>query len=250
MTLSPSSADPIRIIVVADVRLYREGLAGRLASRPELAVVGSAGHRDEALALLATAEPHVVVLDMAMRDSLQAVRAIRSQDPTIRIVAFAVDESEGNISACAEAGVAGYVPCEGSTDDLVETIRSCTRGELICSPRIAAMLFRRLCSLAGGGIERTGGSSLIEGCPLTGREQQVVELIDAGLSNKEIAQQLNIEVATVKNHVHNILEKLQVTTRREAAARLRSHTARGERALARQLPGMHVGPGSRSSPIS
>ena len=233
MALSPSVSGPTRVVVVADVRLYREGLAGNLASRSDLAVVGSAGYHDEALALIATTGPHVVVLDMAMRESLQAVRAIRTQDPSVSIVAFAVDESDGNIFACAEAGVAGYVPCDGSTDDLVEAIHSCTRGELICSPRIAAMLFRRLGSLAGRGDQRTEGSSLTERFRLTGREQQIVGLIDAGLSNKEISQQLNIEVATVKNHVHNILEKLHVATRGEAAARLRNHSARSERTLAR-----------------
>jgi DNA-binding NarL/FixJ family response regulator len=216
----------IRVAIVADVRLYREGLAANLSSREDIEVVGSAGDREAVLRLVAAAAPDVLVLDMATRDSLGIVCAVRSQQSDVKIVALAVDESDRDIFACAEAGVAGYVPCDGSTDDLVTTIRSCTRGELICSPRIAALLFGRLCSLAGPGRRGPG-----PGSHLTGREQQIGRLIDSGLSNKEIAQQLNIEVATVKNHVHSILEKLQVTTRAEAAARLRGHTSRGERSL-------------------
>ena len=220
MAVDPEPAGPTRVVVVADVRLYREGLASNLTARPNLSVLGTAGNRDEALALSAAVRPDVVVIDMATRDALEVVRAIRSQDASIKVIAFAVDESDRDIVACAEAGVAGYLSCEGSMDDLVATIASCTRGELICSPRIAATLFQRVCCLASGGRESTEGSLL------TGRERQIVSLIDGGLSNKEIAQRLNIEVPTVKNHVHNILEKLKVTTRAEAAAWLRGQGAR------------------------
>ena len=205
-------AGPTRLVVVAEVRLYSEGLAASLGSRPSLQVLGTAGNRDAALALSATVHPDVVVIDMATRDSLEIVRALKREHADVKIVAFAVDESERDITACAEAGVAGYLPSDGSMDDLVAAIASCTRGELICSPRIAATLFRSVGRLAGMGHQPPDTS------PLTARERQIVGLIAARLSNKEIAQRLNIEVATVKNHVHNILEKLQVPTRAEAAA--------------------------------
>jgi two-component system, NarL family, nitrate/nitrite response regulator NarL len=204
---------PTRVLVVAEIRLYREGLAANLAARPHLCVLGKAGSADEARALQKALAPDIVVIDMGTRDSFELVRAFRRQDVNVRIIAYGVDESERDIVACAEAGVAGYLPCDGSIDDLVRIIASCTRGELICSPRIAATLFNRVCSLASLGHESTKGDAI-----LTGRERQIVSLIDAGLSNKEIAQRLNIEVTTVKNHVHNILEKLHVTTRAEAAA--------------------------------
>jgi two-component system, NarL family, nitrate/nitrite response regulator NarL len=206
----------ITVLVVADVRLYREGLSASLGAQPGLAVVGATGERQAALDLLATGRPDVVVLDMATRDSLGLARAIVAARPSARIVAFAVEEVDREILVCAEAGVAAWVACEGSVDDLVATIKHVVRDELLCSPRITATLFRRLASLARGAAptESSGG--------LTGREREIVALIDRGLSNKEIAQRLHLEVATVKNHVHNILEKLQVARRSEAAARLRA----------------------------
>jgi DNA-binding NarL/FixJ family response regulator len=177
--------------------------------------VGLAANRDEALALVASLQPDVVVMDMAMRDSLDIVRAINGSLPEVRIIAFAIEPLDREILACAEAGVAGYVHSEASTDDLVAAIESVMRGELLCPPRTAALLLRRLALLA-----KT--KQRPEATNLTGREREIGMLIDEGLSNKEIAQRLNIEVATVKNHVHNILEKLHVPSRAQAAARLRA----------------------------
>lgn len=204
----------IRVLVIAGVRLYREGMAFNLENRDGLTVAGSAATRVEALQLITALQPAVVVLDMAADQSLDLVRAIKEVDPRVKIIAFAVEEHEPEIIACAEAGVDGYVSCEGSMDDLTATIVSVTRGELICSPRIAATLLRRVGALANGvrSPHATDG--------LTSREGEVLGLIDEGLSNKEIAVRLHIEVATVKNHVHNLLEKLHVASRVEAASHL------------------------------
>jgi DNA-binding NarL/FixJ family response regulator len=202
----------LTVLVVAGVRMYREGLAQHLGSRATLHVTGTAANRDEALALVRSTRPDVVVLDMATRDNLAIVRAIADVSAGSRIVAFGVEESERDVFACADAGVAGYVPCEGSIDDLVATIESVTRDELLCSPRMAASLFRRAASAP---------APRPPGVALTAREREVVGLLAQGLSNKEIARRLHIEVATVKNHVHNLLEKLHVPTRAEAAALLR-----------------------------
>ncbi len=209
----------IRVLPVAEVRLYREGLASSLACRENMVVVGTATTRDEALTLVASAQPDIVVLDMATRDGLEIVRAITSTAPSVKVIAFAIEGLDREILACAEAGVAGYVHCQASMDDLVAAIESVMRGELLCAPRTAAMLLRRVASLAKGEPEQLGKLRL------TAREREIVMLIDGGLSNKEIAQKLKIEVATVKNHVHSILEKLHVTTRAEAVAHLRSDTA-------------------------
>ena len=208
---SPSPTHPnISLLIVADVRLYREGLSGSLGRRGHLTVVGEAGSREAALPLIASHPPNVVVLDMATRDSLAIVRAISSAAPSVKIIAFAVEELDSEILACAEAGVAGWVPREASMDDLVASIEGVAREELVCSARMAATLFRRLASLT-----RT---PQLPGDPLTGREREIAALIDRGLSNKEIAQRLKIEVATVKNHVHSILGKLHVASRAQAAA--------------------------------
>ncbi len=210
----------IRVLIVAGVRLYREGLATTLASRPILIVAGTAEDAAEALKLVRSTQPDVTLLDMAAHDSLEISRAISKAAPLVKIIAFAIEELDGEILACAEAGAAGYLTYGASMEDLVEMIEEVMRGELVCPPRTVSMLFRRLASLAKGGDEA------LKRLDMTAREREVVLLIDAGLSNKEIALRLNIGVATAKKHVHNILEKLHVTTRGEAAARLRARPSR------------------------
>src|SRR2546421_13075479 len=125
-------------------------------------------------------------------------------------------EDHGDVLASAEAGAIAYVPREASLEDLVAVIECAVRGEAVCSPRVAGALLRRIAVLA------TDGRSDRVPARLTKREREIMGLIDEGLSNKEIAKRLRIEVATVKNHVHNILEKLQVHRRGEAAARVRA----------------------------
>jgi two-component system, NarL family, nitrate/nitrite response regulator NarL len=209
-----------QILIVCDVRLYREGLAQSLTSDGRVRVLGSATSVADALMQIRDTPPDVVVLDVAIRNSLDLPRAILSTTPATRVVAFALHDGEHDVLQCAEAGIAGYVPRDGSLSDLVEAIEGAVRGEVICSPRTAATLFRRLASLSSQPAPAS------EDSVLTAREIQIVELIDQGLANKEIAQLLSIGTATVKNHVHHILEKLQVTRRAEAAARLRTVLAR------------------------
>jgi two-component system nitrate/nitrite response regulator NarL len=232
--------DPLRLLIVADVRLYREGMHASLSNRPQFSVVGAASNVDDALRLTVDTHPDVVIVDMATRQSLTVVRRIRHHAPTVPIVGFGVEEVEGEILACAEAGLAGYVPCEASLDDLVMRIESVHRGELLCSPRMAATLFRRLES------GQRGDGLPPQGLILTAREREVLRLIDGGLANKEIAVQLHIEVSTVKNHVHNLLEKLHVTSRMQAAARLGTHVSARQRGLA--APAHLLSTRSTSSP--
>ena len=242
---APSSGTAVvRVLVIAGVRLYREGMSFNLANRPGLKVVGSAATRAEALPLITNLRPAVVVLDMAAERSLDLVRAIKEIDALVKIVAFAVEEHEPEIIACAEAGVDGYVSCEGSMDDLTATIAGVTRGELICSPKVAATLLRRVGALANG----VRNPHVTDG--LTSRECEVLGLIDEGLSNKEIAVRLRIEVATVKNHVHNLLEKLHVTSRGEAASRLGARALSRRRRFGGQPPGLTTDPRSAPYPSS
>jgi two-component system nitrate/nitrite response regulator NarL len=202
----------VRIFVVADIRLYREGLAHILAKEQRFCIVGSAAHQQQTIAELENSQAEIVLLDMAMAGSLEVVRAIIEAVPHIRIVALAVAETEKDIVSCAEAGIAGYVPREGSSDDLLATIDSVARGEALCSPRIAATLMRRVAALAA---ERRPTAQRV--ISLTPRQQEIIGLIGQGLSNKEIAKQLCIELSTVKNHVHNTLEKLGTHQRGKAA---------------------------------
>ena len=224
---APASHDPdlaqslTSIVVVADVRLYREGLCNALSRQENLVIEGEAASIESALRVVTSTHPDVVVLDMATQASLDIARAINRSAPQVKIVAFAIEEVDRNIFACAEAGIAAWVAREGTVDDLATTIESVTREELVCSARMAAAMFRRLGSLA------KSTQTPADDSPLTAREREIVVLIERGLSNKEIAQRLTIEVATVKNHVHSILGKLNVATRAEAAACRRTAGGRG-----------------------
>ena len=206
---------PIRLLITSDTRLLRESIAEAFRRREGVSVIGMAPESASALALAIELRPDVLLLDMAMRYSLDAVRSITVAAPDVKIVAFAMADGESEVLTCIEAGAVGYVPRHASGDDLVAAVVSVGRGETLCSPRLAVSVFRRLASLS------RGNRSPISEVHLTQREREIGVLIDQGLSNKEIARQLCIELATVKNHVHNILEKLQVARRWQAAACIR-----------------------------
>ena len=210
-----SRCDPrIGVLIVADVRLYREGLASSLASRDELLLIATCASRADALARVRDVGADVVVVDMATRESLELIGDLRREAVTTKILAFAVEDVTSDILDCAEAGAAGYVTADASIDDLVVAIERITREELVCSPRVAAKLFRRVSERQDQWV-----AGARQACMLTSRERQILDFIRQGHSNKEIARKLNIAEPTVKNHVHHLLYKLKVTTRAQAAAR-------------------------------
>jgi len=211
----------MRILIVTDTRLYREGLTQMLERHFGSSATGSGTEREDIAAQAQQTEPDVIVVDVATRqgeEDHQIVRELRGLVPLVPLVVLGIGESESDALACMEAGATGYVTREGSLDDLVNTIESAKRGELRCSPRIAGSLLRRAFA-APAGPEPLSGSPR-----LTSRELEILDLINGDLSNKQIAVHLGIEVATVKNHVHNILEKLNVR-RRVDAARLRGRAS-------------------------
>jgi two-component system, NarL family, nitrate/nitrite response regulator NarL len=210
-----------RIIIVSDTRLYREGLALSLTRVDRVVVVGVADTVGSALTCIEEKNPDVALLDFAMHDALALPHAIAAARMRVKVVAFSVADTDDEVCECAEAGIAGYVARNGSKEDLIAAVENAVRGEVLCSPRAAASLFRRLAAHVQTTMQRPPEAAL------TNRERDITALIDRGLSNKEIARQLKISLPTVKNHVHNILDKLQVRGRGAAAARLR------EAALAR-----------------
>ncbi len=211
MALSELRETAPKVFIVAEVRLYREGLAATLSACPRLSVVGTCATRDDARTRVVQLAPDVVLVDMATRESLGLIRDLRVEANATKVLAFAVEENAADVIECAEAGAAGYVAADASIEELAAAIERIARSELVCSPRIAAQLFGRMSERG----ERPSGESKI----LTTRERQVLDCIRQGQSNKEIAQALNIAEPTVKNHVHHLLEKLEVTTRAQAAAR-------------------------------
>jgi two-component system nitrate/nitrite response regulator NarL len=211
---SSDLSKPILAFLVCRVRLYCDVMAERLACEPDITLIGMANPEDNLVAEIETAVPDVVLLDTSPRDALaMAARLIRER-PQTRILGFGVSDVPEDVVACAEAGLSGYVPCTASIKDLISAARQVASGSTVCSGAIADGLFQHLRRAAFGSLP----SSLER--VLTQRQQQIVRLIGEGLSNKEIARRLSLGTSTVKNHVHDILDRLQATSRSEAAARI------------------------------
>ena len=207
----PSSRPP-RVYIISQTRLFREGLMAMMIREGRLEVVGH-GSSSQALAEIGNSAPDLALLDMAGDDCLVIPRQLHAVLPALRIVAVAVAELETSIIACAEAGICGYVAQSGTVEELVAVLLRALTGELVCSPRIAARLFDRLATLSAGQPPGAADS------PLTRREREIAGLVARGLQNKEIARHLCLGHATVKNHVHNILQKLNIQRRSEILGR-------------------------------
>jgi two-component system, NarL family, nitrate/nitrite response regulator NarL len=207
----------VRVVVAASVRIYRDGLAQSM--RPKAQVVAVTGNARSTFEDVLRHEPDVLLMDLSMPGAAALMRALAEEAPRTRLVAFAVDEShENEVLACAEAGAAGWVGPEGSAEELTEAVLHAARGELLVSARTAALLSRRVAALAR---QNWGPEKAVSPARLTLRESEVGEFLSRGLSNKRIAEALGMQLATVKNHVHNTLKKLEVRNRGEAAALLR-----------------------------
>jgi two-component system nitrate/nitrite response regulator NarL len=215
--------DSISVLLVCAVRLYREGLSRTLTQQtgPRIHVAATASNAEDALRLAHMHRPHLALIDSSLPGSVNVAREIVREVPQTRVLVLAINESDDDVIAIAEAGVSGYVPRDGSQEDLLAAIERAARGEVLCPPNIVASLFRHMAELAG---ERTTVPAL---AGLTVREQEIVLLLGEGVSNKEIARRLAIRVATVKNHVHNILTKLGVNRRFAVAALLMRHREHG-----------------------
>ena len=203
-----------KVFIISFVRLYYDGLARSLADRALIEVVGAGAPNHETIEAIGATAAHIILVDSNVARHSGIVRLITHVSPDSIVVAFGVNDDPTEVLACAESGVAGYVPTDASVDDLVRVIESVERGELICSPRVAAQMFRRVATLAERPVELA-----MDG--LTIREREIVDHMCDGKSNKEIAAALCIELATVKTHVHHILEKLGVTGRAALSRRSR-----------------------------
>ncbi|CAN5374217.1 N/A [soil metagenome] len=208
-----------RVALVLEIGLYRDVLARSLPGCG-LDVVWCAGTGAEAAALVRGAEPDVILVDVTRSGGIATLRELAEAAPETRLLAIAVRDLDPDVLACIEAGAVGYVLREASLDELADTTHRAVRDEPFASPHVIATLMRRVADLSANDDRMSVGD-------LTMRELEVVELIEKGLSNKEIAAQLSIAVTTVKNHVHSILEKLKVQRRGEAASLVRSSGSNG-----------------------
>ena len=195
--------------------MYREGLAAALGRDGRVEVIGTAGSADAATKTSYLPPPDVIVIDPG-DEPVGTLRLIARAVPTAQILAVAVRDDVADVVALAEAGAAGFVTRDEPIESFVAAVVGVARGDVHCSPRVAGALVRRVTALAHGAGGTTAGPRL------TGRESQVADLLDQGLTNKQIAQALCIELATVKNHVHSVLSKLDAQRRSEVPARLRA----------------------------
>lgn len=206
----------MRILILNDCAMFRDYLVAVLASYG----ADSPGVAWDLVSLIAAFEatqPRIILLDSRTRDSTMLLRQAMKLSPHIRLVVLGVSEDdEAEIVAYAEAGVAGYHLRSESLEDLLVLIHKVAAGGSLCSPRVSAILLRRLSALASQG--RPAAKELV----LTSREIQILRMLEMGLTNRDIAEQLRIAVHTVKNHVHSLLTKLGVSTRAQAAARARA----------------------------
>jgi DNA-binding NarL/FixJ family response regulator len=208
-------SDPhkVRVFVASDVRVYREGISRLIAAADSLELAGAAATGESVARLRQGARPDVVLVDAIERVEFVLALEIASAAGDAPVVALVAPDRE-DLLAWAGAGVSGFLSWEASPEQLVESLERAARGESPCSEDVADALLRR--------VRQNPGGSFASEDSLTEREAQIAELVTDGLSNKAIASRLSIELATVKNHVHSILEKLRVHSRGEAAAKLRS----------------------------
>lgn len=201
-----------RLLIIDDCMLYRDYLAAVLSSYGARSP-GVAWDLASLTSAYETARPQVILLNTQTRDSADLLVHVMKLGPQVRVVVLGVsEEDESKIVACAEAGVSGYHLRTESLSELLVLIHKVAAGESICPPRVSAILLRRLSALASQ--QRPPMKELV----LTAREIQILRMLELGLANQEIADKLCIAVHTVKNHVHNLLTKLGVSTRAQAAA--------------------------------
>ncbi len=206
----------VDVFLIHKYRLLTEAIVGSLKATGKVVCVGSSGARTEALEKLGSLHADVVLIDASLgrREVCETIREIKECFPRINILFLASDDGQEMLEFI-EAGASGYVTREASLAEMLETIEAVEQGQTPCSPQVAASVLARIEELAG---QSNGRPALVAEHPsqLTPRESEVLQLVAAGMRNKEIAQRLAIKLPTVKNHVHKILDKFQVRRRREA----------------------------------
>ena len=217
-----SAVGDIRVLLVDDQPLFRRALATLISDQPHLSIVGEAENGLHALELARLLKPDLVLMDVMMpgMTGVEATRRIRDELPSVKVVILTVSEADDHLFDAIRYGAHGYLLKDLRPEQLYDLIRAVMRNETVLSPAIAGRLLKEF---REGGPGRRVISPEEEGPGLTQREIQIMQLVSQGLSNKEIGNKLSITEGTVKNHVHNALEKLQLENRIQAAAYVVRH---------------------------
>lgn len=221
------------ILFVSHVRILREALVTALQA-PGDNQARSASCHETVKAALSECAPGLVVIDASHPAAAALVAAVRADAPAAKLVVMAASDQDEDFLSWAKTGLSGYIGPDASISELLSVVRRVGAGDVVCPPRLTAVLLK---GFADRPVERADRAGIFA---LTSREQDILELIAEGLSNKLIARRLSVAVATVKNHVHSILDKWDCRSRGEAAARYRQH-AQGHAAPSRLLPALRTG---------
>ncbi len=207
--------DPIRVLIVDDHALFRDGVRAILRAAPDVEVVGEAANGRAALQKAESLAPDVILMDIQMPDmtGLEATRQILGQRPGIGIIMITMLEDDDSLFAAMRAGARGYVLKGADKAEMLKSIRAVANGEAIFGPAIASRLAGFFQKVSVAAQEKDGPEVFSE---LTAREYEILELIALGRNNQEIAGQLHIAIKTVSNHISNIYNKLQVADRAQA----------------------------------
>ena len=208
--------DPIRVLIVDDHALFRRGLEMVLAEEPDIELVGEASDGAEAVAKAGEALPDVVLMDIRIPKSsgIEACRAMKEVAPSAKIVMLTISDEEEDLFEAIRAGASGYLLKDIPYDEVADVVRAVHGGQSLINPSMAAKLLTEFAALAKrDGEER---AQEVPAPKLTDREMEVLRLVARGMNNRDIAKELFISENTVKNHVRNILEKLQIHSRMEA----------------------------------
>ncbi|MDT7538130.1 MAG: hypothetical protein QOI82_1715 [Actinomycetota bacterium] len=208
------SVEPIRVLVVDDHALFRRGLQMVLEQEPDIEVVGEASDGSEAVQKASDTLPDIVLMDVRMpkRGGIDACTAIHDAVPSTKIIMLTISDEEADLYDAIKAGAMGYLLKEISIEEVASAIRAVHGGQSLISPSMASKLLTEFASM----IKRTDDRQQVPTPRLTDREMEVLKLVAKGLNNRDIAKQLFISENTVKNHIRNILEKLQLHSRMEA----------------------------------
>jgi len=205
----------IRILLIEDNRILRDGIAALINGEPDMTVTAATGGIDRTLLRARRVKPHVVLLDLGLRNqnSMRTVTALTREFSEIKVIGMGLIPSQIDIIELVEAGASGFILKDATKVDFLTTIRSVARGGKVLPPPLMGSLFSHVIEHA----LKKGKGKLTTAVRMTKREREVITLIAEGLSNKEIAQRLNVATDTVKSHVHSILEKLALQSRLQIA---------------------------------